>query len=78
MLWRFVTAALFVLNAGAILHEERFLARLGLAEVDEEGARRGEFKATLANTLYAVRFLRTPLAFANAFYIVVVLISVFV
>ena len=78
MIWRFVSAAIFLANAGAILHEDRFLARLGLAEVDEQAAARGEFRAMVANALYAVRFLRLPLAFVNVAFIVVIFISVFV
>tara|TARA_B100000780_G_scaffold209146_1_gene149219 strand:- start:282 stop:530 length:249 start_codon:yes stop_codon:yes gene_type:complete len=67
-IWSIIKACLLMTNAGAILHETRFLPSLGLPHIGgAPGYAPAEagVKQKIAGLLNAVRYLRIPLIFIN-------------
>ncbi|PXF47056.1 Immediate early response 3-interacting protein 1 [Gracilariopsis chorda] len=65
-------ALLLFVNAMAILHEERFLKRVGWSE--QEAAIEGGVKLQIVNLLKAFRVLRLPIVVVNSITVLVLLV----
>ncbi|KAF6198300.1 hypothetical protein GE061_008058 [Apolygus lucorum] len=76
-LWNLFEATLLVLNAVCVLHEERFLARMGW-RTGQQVQGFGEppsAKSQIVNLIYSIRtVMRFPLIFVNILTIVVKLL----
>lgn len=76
-LWRLFEATILFLNAVCVLHEERFLAKMGwwkAAPVQGFGEP-PSFKTQILNLMYSIRTVtRIPLIFINTLVIVIKLI----
>ncbi|XP_073977679.1 immediate early response 3-interacting protein 1 [Rhodnius prolixus] len=76
-LWRLFEATLLVLNAVCVLHEERFLAKIGWTT---RGHLQGfgevpTAKTQLLNLIYSIRtVMRVPLIFINTITIIIKLL----
>lgn len=67
-IWNILKACLLMTNAGAILHETRFLPAIGMPHVGSQQpgeVNEGGVKMKIAGLLNAVRYLRVPLIFLN-------------
>mmetsp|Transcript_1293 Transcript_1293/g.3183 ORF Transcript_1293/g.3183 Transcript_1293/m.3183 type:complete len:80 (-) Transcript_1293:266-505(-) len=73
-IWNIFVAGLLCINALAVLHEDRFLAKYGLNVVDHQASEQGNVKAQIAGLLHAVRYLRMPLIALNGLVIVATLL----
>ncbi|XP_059081566.1 immediate early response 3-interacting protein 1-like [Tigriopus californicus] len=72
-LWALIEAGLLVVNAICILHEQRFLAKIGWAnDVNSRGfGEQPGVKAQLLNIIHSTRtVMRIPLIFINSVVIV--------
>lgn len=65
-------ALLLLVNAMAILHEERFLRKVGWSEHD--AAMDGGVKLQIVNLLKAMRVLRLPIIIVNTVTVLVLLV----
>ncbi|KAG2382240.1 hypothetical protein C9374_005442 [Naegleria lovaniensis] len=73
-LWVLIKIIVLLVNAVAVLNEERFLRRIGFGYRPEVVAEES-LKARTINLLHAVRtLLRIPLIFINAFVIVLLVL----
>mmetsp|Transcript_3926 Transcript_3926/g.6905 ORF Transcript_3926/g.6905 Transcript_3926/m.6905 type:complete len:80 (+) Transcript_3926:259-498(+) len=73
-LWSIFVAGLLVVNALAVLHEDRFLAKYNLHVLDQAASEQGNVKAQIAGLLHAVRYLRMPLVALNGLVILVTIL----
>ncbi|CAM9207440.1 unnamed protein product [Choristocarpus tenellus] len=64
-LWNLFKAGLLVCNAVAILHRERFLRKLNLAEVDRSTSA-SSLRNQVVGLISAVGYLRGPLIVVNS------------
>lgn len=71
-LWNIFKAGLLVTNAILILHRKRFLARVGLDDVNNIGCDPSErpFQVQAIGLLNAVQYLKVPVIAANILTIV--------
>jgi hypothetical protein len=67
-LWSLLEAALLVVNAICILHEQRFLAKIGWASDNSRGfGEQPGIKAQILNIIHSTRtVMRIPLIFLNS------------
>eukprot|EP00850_Spirogloea_muscicola_P002318 SM000009S23447 [mRNA] locus=s9:26780:27341:- [translate_table: standard] len=64
-IWALFQAVLLLLNAAAVLNEDRFLAPYGWGFQDMHAARTSPLKVQIIGMLHAVQYLRVPLLAAN-------------
>ncbi|XP_022672929.1 immediate early response 3-interacting protein 1-like [Varroa destructor] len=65
-IYSLLEAALLVMNAIAILHEERFLCKYGLGrDAAIQGYQQPGAKTQIANIIYSVKLAKIPLIFLN-------------
>ncbi|KAG9149484.1 hypothetical protein Leryth_020523 [Lithospermum erythrorhizon] len=74
-LWTLLEGCLLLVNALAILNEDRFLAPRGWTFQEFAGVRRTSFKGQIIGLIYATQYSRVLLILLNTLFIVVKLVS---